>query len=359
MASEAQVLANRSNARKSTGPRTPEGKGVVSQNAVKHGLLAREVVIKGEDPGEFEFYRDQMLGELAPVGSVESMLAERVVSLSWRLQRAERLQGAVFDALYEKETAGPFAKLNRSLWSKRAAQGDPGGGDGDSAFGRVVVKDFSDARVLDRLLMYERRIEHSLYRTMGELQKQRLLRELNPPTEGSTAEAVSPVCRGPVWGERPFGKLRACPERQPNGAGSRSPEEVGWGRPTYEEPPHGPGSSPGQAPPAKAGVTMNAPAAPTGPLAGPCLFLNQAQSPAPQPETDSAKQSQLGTGQIGANLFPREGLHPEGQAVPPEEQSQFSAVAIAGNGFGLDTERAKRYNDALTGASCRPVCTEE
>ncbi|MCX5643478.1 MAG: hypothetical protein NTZ17_02160 [Phycisphaerae bacterium] len=73
----------------------PEGKTTVAQNAVKHGLLAQEVVIKGEDPGEFEFYRDQMLGELAPVGQVEAMLAARVVSLSWRLQRAERLQGAV------------------------------------------------------------------------------------------------------------------------------------------------------------------------------------------------------------------------------------------------------------------------
>jgi len=62
MASAAQVLANRLNAQKSTGPHTAEGKAAVAQNAVKHGLLAREVVIKGEDPGEFEFYRDQMLG---------------------------------------------------------------------------------------------------------------------------------------------------------------------------------------------------------------------------------------------------------------------------------------------------------
>ena len=68
MASVAQVLANRSNAQKSTSPRTAEGKAVVAQNAVKHGLLAKEVVVKGEDPGEFEFYRDQMLAELAPAG---------------------------------------------------------------------------------------------------------------------------------------------------------------------------------------------------------------------------------------------------------------------------------------------------
>ena len=68
MTSTAQVQANRSNAQKSTGPRTAEGKAVAAQNAVRHGLLAKEVVVKGEDPGEFEFYREQMLAELAPAG---------------------------------------------------------------------------------------------------------------------------------------------------------------------------------------------------------------------------------------------------------------------------------------------------
>ncbi len=66
MTTEAQISANRSNAHKSTGPRTPEGKAVVAQNAIKHGLLAQDVIIKGEDPGQFELYRDGMLAELAP-----------------------------------------------------------------------------------------------------------------------------------------------------------------------------------------------------------------------------------------------------------------------------------------------------
>ena len=75
MATEAQVVANRSNARKSTGPRTAEGKAAVAQNAVKHGLSGRLDVIKGEDQGEFDLQRKAMLGELAPVGMMESMLA--------------------------------------------------------------------------------------------------------------------------------------------------------------------------------------------------------------------------------------------------------------------------------------------
>jgi hypothetical protein len=182
MASDAQVRANRLNSQKSTGPRTTQGKAVVSQNAVKHGLLAREAVIRGEDPGEFEFYRDRMLGELAPVGTVESVLAERAVGLSWRLRRAERVQNEVFDALYSDQTDNPLAKLTQSMLPKHLAQPQVGEDGRDLTLGRVVVKDFANSRVLDRLLMYERRIEHSFYKTMAELQKLRLMRELETPT---------------------------------------------------------------------------------------------------------------------------------------------------------------------------------
>ena len=48
MATDAQILANRLNAQKSTGPRTIEGKAAVLQNAVKHGLLAERDIISSE-----------------------------------------------------------------------------------------------------------------------------------------------------------------------------------------------------------------------------------------------------------------------------------------------------------------------
>ncbi len=198
MATAAQVLANRLNAQKSTGPRTPEGKAIVAQNAVKHGLSGRLDVIQGEDQAEFDRHRAAMLGELAPVGPMESMLAERVVSLSWRLQRVERLQNEVFDALLA-DRSSPLARLAESLLPKGAdrLEGGPEGED-DLTLGRAVIKDFSNSRVLDRLLMYERRIEHSLYRTMAELQRLRLPRELDGPAEKRAAAASS--LKSPVSG---------------------------------------------------------------------------------------------------------------------------------------------------------------
>ena len=51
-ATKAQIRANRENAKKSTGPRTAEGKARVSLNALKHGLLARDTVLPTEQLGE-------------------------------------------------------------------------------------------------------------------------------------------------------------------------------------------------------------------------------------------------------------------------------------------------------------------
>jgi len=191
MATEAQIHANRKNAGKSTGPKTAEGKAKVSQNAVTHGLRAQRDIIIGEDPAEFAAHRRQLLAELAPVGAMQTMLAERVVHLSWRLRRAERIQNEVFDALHAKVITSPIAKLIEAYTPKGPDGVGTFGPDGeDYALGRVVLRDFSNCRVLDHLLMYERRIENSLYRAMAELRKLQLLHEIDPPTEKPTARVA-------------------------------------------------------------------------------------------------------------------------------------------------------------------------
>jgi len=186
MSTEVQILANRRNAQKSTGPRTSEGKSAVSQNAVKHGLLVRQDVISSESQADFDLYREQMLDELAPVSPMESMLAERIVSLSWRLKRVCRIQNQAIDALNADETCSPLAKLTKSLFFKNQdqSQAGPSTSANHLALGRLAIKDFAKARVLERLLMYERRIEHSLYKTILELQRLNLIRKMDPLRAG-------------------------------------------------------------------------------------------------------------------------------------------------------------------------------
>ena len=53
MSTIAQIFANRQNSKKSTEPKTDEGKAAVSQNAIKHGLFT-DSVIKGENPADYE-----------------------------------------------------------------------------------------------------------------------------------------------------------------------------------------------------------------------------------------------------------------------------------------------------------------
>ena len=64
MTSERQAEANRQNAQKSTGPRTPAGKAVVALNGIKHGLLSRESLIKGESEAELVDFGKRLRAKL-------------------------------------------------------------------------------------------------------------------------------------------------------------------------------------------------------------------------------------------------------------------------------------------------------
>jgi hypothetical protein len=157
MATEAQIEANRINAQKSTGPRTPEGKAIVSQNAITHGLLARAGVLPGEDEHEFAAHREGLLQQLRPGAPLEEVLAERIVDLSWRLQRAGRDQEVAYAALYQKYLED---------------QPEPPEPDaGHAALGRMIVEDFCGPAVLERLQRYERRIESGFYKALNELRQ--------------------------------------------------------------------------------------------------------------------------------------------------------------------------------------------
>ncbi|MCK5175941.1 MAG: hypothetical protein KAR47_21280 [Planctomycetes bacterium] len=179
MATQEQIDANRKNAQRSTGPRTPEGKATAAQNSLKHGLLARQALIATEDPAEFDLHRDQWLAELDPKGPTESLLVSRIITLSWRLKRSERVQTQALNALTAK-MLNPYGDITQTL---TAAANRPDGQDPDLPVASALIKDFATEKVLDRLLMYERRIEHSLHKALRDLDYLRLCDDFRARTE--------------------------------------------------------------------------------------------------------------------------------------------------------------------------------
>jgi hypothetical protein len=94
--SPAKIEANRSNARRSTGPLTPEGKARSSKNALRHGVYSIMPVVAGLEWNEdWETHRAGILKSLAPEGTLEEALAERVALCFWRLNRLQRYETGI------------------------------------------------------------------------------------------------------------------------------------------------------------------------------------------------------------------------------------------------------------------------
>ncbi len=87
-----QLDANRRNAEKSTGAKTPEGRAVSKMNALKHGILSKEVLVRGlninESSRDLNALHERFWQDLNPVGPVEEMLVDQIVTTQWRLRRA-------------------------------------------------------------------------------------------------------------------------------------------------------------------------------------------------------------------------------------------------------------------------------
>src|ERR671913_1856180 len=105
MTSEKQARANRQNALKSTGPKTPEGRDAVRLNALKHGLLSKETLLPGEDEEALRELDERLRDELQPVGVLEDLLVDQIVSAYWRLSRLARVEAGIFALEFYGELA--------------------------------------------------------------------------------------------------------------------------------------------------------------------------------------------------------------------------------------------------------------
>jgi hypothetical protein len=100
MPTDKQLAANRANAAKSTGPRTPEGKAISSRNSSHYGRIADTVVLQSECPARFRAFLDSFYCEYQPATPTEIALVDTMAGARWRLMRMSQFESAIIDHEY-------------------------------------------------------------------------------------------------------------------------------------------------------------------------------------------------------------------------------------------------------------------
>jgi hypothetical protein len=90
--SPARLAANAANAQHSTGPRTPEGRAVSSQNARTHGLTASDLIVAPDEREEFEELLNAYTTEVQPQGRLQQTFFDALVEAAWNLIRIRRAE---------------------------------------------------------------------------------------------------------------------------------------------------------------------------------------------------------------------------------------------------------------------------
>ncbi len=160
MATTKQIKANRENAKKSTGPRTPEGKERSSKNALRHGLLAQDSVIPGEEPADFDRHLTLCENTYVPKNYIEREIVRQIADAAWRMQRLSRIE----------TTAIGVAMARRR--KHRVRYGQESGLEGHEADLELLgASMLDDTKLLNNLGRYDGHLTRRFYRAVEMMMK--------------------------------------------------------------------------------------------------------------------------------------------------------------------------------------------
>src|SRR6202451_4064920 len=164
--SSAQSEANLANAQHSTGPRTEKGKHRTRLNAYRHGLTGQICLLTTGEHEAFDQHCTGIRESLAPVGALETELAQSIAEDHWRLKRARAIETGIF-------AAGVLGQL-----------GHPYGGIREDAAQVPIDEALSKAHTwvaksenFQLLALYEQRIHRAIEKNMAQFRTLRAERK--------------------------------------------------------------------------------------------------------------------------------------------------------------------------------------
>src|SRR3990167_2003756 len=161
MTTDKQIRANKENA-KLGGVKTPEGKAISKFNALKHGLLSGEILLEGEDEQSLTELGRRIRETLQPVGELEMLFADRIITNFWRLKRVMEVERAAMEWEKFDEHISINFDFGGSQKNEKLEKAQEK---------RKKVRDMVANNNTEQILRYETTIERSIYRALHELQR--------------------------------------------------------------------------------------------------------------------------------------------------------------------------------------------
>src|ERR1035438_4473379 len=230
---EAQVNANRENARKSSGPRTAEGKAASSRNSLKHGLCANQHLLPGEDPDDFFALVHDLLDRFRPVGEGEEKLVLRIAADQWRLDRVFPMEAGILrDRFYDVAHKDKY-RQERYADDKEEAEEDgdpipppPAPADERDLAARAFIADCVGSNALAKLARYESAIERSIDRCLRQLKAFQAARN-TPDPAANAPDLASEPSKTESYEANPNngGDAQLCPTPPPPGPAATRPSQ--------------------------------------------------------------------------------------------------------------------------------------
>ena len=137
-------------------------------NALKHGILSKQVLVRGltlhESTRELKALHQRFWEDLQPVGALEEMLVDQIVTAHWRLRRALTAESGEIalsvDTGHRRRSRGKPPVVQ---WAEWTTFGDPVHAMRQSSIGSSILR--------DRLVEVRRAVEAEGALTEGAVQK--------------------------------------------------------------------------------------------------------------------------------------------------------------------------------------------
>src|SRR5580698_4896094 len=166
MPSMDQLIANLANAQHSTGPKTEQGKHRTRLNAHRHGLTGQIRLLTAEENEAFDQHCAGIRESLAPVGALETELAQSIAEDHWRLKRARAIETGIFAAGVLGQLGHPFGGIRE----------DPAQVPIDEALSKAHTW-IAKSENFQLLALYEQRIHRAIEKNMAQLRTLRAERK--------------------------------------------------------------------------------------------------------------------------------------------------------------------------------------